>query len=136
MLIARFDPVSNLETWQQTISVIDNDTGSPVDLSAATITVTVEDKFGNQILQATQANGRITISNPGFFTFAFSPNDMASLASSVNDDYFDRDVDSGMVSRDYWGAQKAIEFRVGCLVTINGVTTQLFVGMLPLVRGL
>lgn len=137
MLQARFDPISNQETWKQTIEVLDDDTGEPVDLSAATITVTIENLCGDQLLQATIANGRISVSNPGYFTFVFYPADLSVLANpSTDDEYFDYGVTTGIGIGGYWGNSKASEFRIGCLITIGGIVTQLFVGTLPVVRGL
>lgn len=113
--------VTNQADWIAPFEVIDDDTDEAVDLSTATITFQVRpqhDDFRNSSgsltscasLSATTANGKVTILDTGVFQVWFTLTDMKTLASGNYD--------------------------VGCVIEKAGVTTQFFVGTLPVIDGI
>ena len=120
MYAGPLDPVSNRQDWQFIRQVIDDDTGEPVDLAAASITFEVRQRSDDQhsgalgsshaTLSATTANGKITIVDAGTFQVWFPLADMQALAPG----YYD----------------------AGCTITVNGITEQLLSATLPVVDGI
>lgn len=99
--------VSNREDWEQGIDVVDEN-GDAVDISSAEITLAVRPQNSTTPSLTAEVGGGITISSPRF-TFSFGNTDMRGLCPG--------------------------QYDVGCVVTINDVTTQLIVGTVQIVDG-
>ena len=120
MYAGPLDPVSNRQDWQFIRQVVDDNTGDPVDLSAASVTFEVRARADDQhanaqgspnaTLSATTANGKILIVDNGTFRVWFPLADMQALAPG----YYD----------------------AGCTITVNGITEQLLSATLPVVDGI
>ena len=120
MYAGPLDPVSNRQDWQFIRQLVDDDTGDPVDLSAASITFEVrarpDDQHAsaqgspNATLSATTANGKITIVDSGTFQVWFPLADMQALSPG----YYD----------------------AGCTIAVNGITEQLLAATLPVIDGI
>jgi hypothetical protein len=90
--------LSNRQSWADSVSIIDTDTGEPVDISTATeIVVQVAPKqavdfggYGEQshtspLLTATLSNGKVQHVQPGMFAFAFTQGEMRALCGGNYD---------------------------------------------------
>lgn len=102
-------PVSNQADWTYRDETTDEETGDPVDLTGASITFEVRDESNCIVLSGTTANGKVSIVDTGVFEVAFTRAEMQQLSAGTYD--------------------------VGCVVTINGVTSQFLVGALPVLDG-
>lgn len=104
----KLEPISNQETYIEAFQAY-NDAGDAINFTGATIDFAIRDSnCDTNILSATVGDG-ITISTTTF-TVRFEESDMNTLEGG-----------------------KAYD--VGCRYTLAGVTTQLFVGTLPVVDG-
>lgn len=103
-------PRSNQATWTDVVEVVDDDTGSPIDLTSALITLQVRIPDSNtQALTATVGSG-ITIVSLGNFQFTFARTAMQNLDPGTYD--------------------------VGCVVTLNGETDELFIATVNILDGI
>lgn len=101
--------VSNDETWEQSVDVVD-DTGADVTITGATIKLGVRAKGDDSTsLTASTDDGSITIVTPRF-TWTFAPSSMNSLDAGTYD--------------------------VGLTIEISGTTTQLIIGTVAVVDGI
>lgn len=108
MYQASLSPVSNRETWTETFDVIDDD-GEGVDLSDADITVEVRSKGGNSVLTAEIDSGITLNETETGFSWTFTATQMRALCAGT--------------------------YEIGCIVSIDDTTTQLFVGTIQIVDG-
>lgn len=100
--------LSNREDYIESFEAIDENDDA-IDLTGATIVYEIADpRGGSAVLSATTGNGDIVITTTSF-TVTF-------LVGRVSD----------LEPKDY---------NVGCTILLNGVTTQFFVGTLPVVDG-
>jgi len=105
-----FEPISNRETWSDTVEVRRD--GTLIDLSAATILLQVRSKQSKSILlSARSSDGTITIESLGVFVFTFSHPQMRALDASI-------------------------AYEVGCTIEIAGVAEQLFIGNISVLDGI
>jgi hypothetical protein len=110
MYIGALDPVSNRADWRVTREIVDDDTAELVSLAGALIRFDVRDQRTRAtLLQASTADGRITIDDVGTFTVAFSAADMQPLCAGIYD--------------------------VGCTITLNGATHQFIIGTVTVLDG-
>ncbi len=108
MYQAALSPISNRETWTETFNVVDDD-GAGVDLTDAEILVEVRNKNKSSVLTAEVASG-ITLDEASTgFSWTFTATQMRALCAGTYD--------------------------IGCVVTIDDTTTQLFVGSIQVVDG-
>lgn len=106
-------PVSNKQTWRQGFQIIDDDSGDAFDIGNATaITLWVRDPRSlTAVLTASLDNGKITLQDDtGVFQVLFSASDMGALAPKSYD--------------------------IGITITADGDTSQLLIGMLPVLDGI
>lgn len=104
----KFSPLSNRETWVESFQAIDEDDAA-IDLTGATIVYEVRHpQTKESMLSGSTDGGEITISTTTF-TITFEVEDVRDLC--------------------------ALEYEVGCTIEIDDVTTQFFVGTLPVVDG-
>lgn len=108
------DPISNKETWEETVNVYTDD-GTPFDLTDVTeITIKVRDpKSTSIVLQGSMTGGEIDIVGDevdGTFEFTFSADTMSGLSAKT--------------------------YEVGCLLSTATVTRQIILGTLPVLEGL
>jgi hypothetical protein len=111
MIQITFQPVSNREDWKETMTVSDGDTGVVIDITGATISLSVrEQKGGAERLSASVGDG-ITLTNPmqGEFQWEFTDNEMAALDANTYD--------------------------VGVVMILSGVATQLATGTIAVLDG-
>lgn len=106
------ESVTNREDWVVPVEVTDPDSGDPIDITAATITLAVRDqKTKTQALEATVGDGITITDGPGgTFQWAFTESQMHGLCATTYD--------------------------VGLVIEINAVKTQLFVGTVPVLDGI
>jgi hypothetical protein len=105
-----FEAISNREDWIDTFEVRDTN-NALVDLSAATIVLSVRDKTSKRtLLHATVGSG-ITLPQLGQFTFSFPVDQMRQLNASV-------------------------AYEVGCTIKTNSRTQQYFTGTVPVLDGI
>lgn len=103
-------PRSNRATWNDSIQCFDDETNTPIDISAATEIVVEIADCGCPILSAKLSAAQITIEETvGVFSFAFSADQMSSLCAKTYD--------------------------FNCLVTIDGETEQAIAAQLPIING-
>ena len=103
-----FEPVSNRETWSDTIEVRRD--GDLVDLSAATILLSVRSKQSKSTLLTARVGDGIAIESLGVFVLTFSTSQMRGLDASI-------------------------AYEVGCTIEISGVAEQLFIGNISVLDG-
>lgn len=103
-------PVSNREDWI-VISLLIDDDGTEVDLSAATLNVWVCQQGcpRTSLLSGSTVDGKITLPTTTTFQWAFTPDEMGVLCAGTYD--------------------------VFLRVTINSITTQIMAATLPIVEG-
>ena len=109
MLEVMLARVSNRADWSDVIDLSDADSGEAIDLSSADIVVQVADDCGNPVLTASTDNGKIVVLSAGKAEWTFTRDEMIGLCPGT--------------------------YRVGGTVTIEGVTEQLFFGVVPVVDG-
>ena len=117
MITGTLDPVSNAETWRDTIEFFDDETGdayftySNSATHPTAITLKLRDQEnGNTVLDISMAAGDIVLTADGIAQF--------TVASTTMDDL------------------EAKTYTVGVLYTYDGIVTQLILGSLPVVEGL
>ena len=105
---------SNKADWKFTISLVDPDTGDVVNLTGATVKLSVRDQNSRStILSGSTIDGKITLSNPtgGECLVWFTPTDMGVFTCAGS-------------------------FDVGVTVLLStGLTYQLIAGQLPVIDG-
>lgn len=106
---------SNKADWKFTISLVDPDTSDVVDLTGATIKLSVRSQNGkNTVLSGSTSDGKITLSNPtnGECLVWFTPTDMGVFTCAGT-------------------------FDVGVTVLLStGITYQILAGQLPVIDGI
>jgi hypothetical protein len=104
-------PRSNKAGWSLVVEVLDDDTDEAVDISDCTIVFELRDpRMITTALSATTDNGKITIGATGFFTVAFTGDDMKTLIAET--------------------------YEVGCTITNNdSEPQQLIIGTVPILDG-
>jgi hypothetical protein len=112
MFADHLDPVSNREDWTVTVAVADDNTGGVVDITDATITVTVRDiKTKSEALTATNGDGvTITSGVDGIYEWAFTAEEMSGVCPGT--------------------------YEVGVICVLNGTTSQLLIGTVPILDGI
>lgn len=99
---------TNRETWIQTVKVVDeNDVA--IDISAATITVSVEATGTTTAKFSATVGSGITVASPNF-TWTFSVANMRTLCPGIH--------------------------KVGCTIVISGITYSLIVGTVTVIDGI
>lgn len=111
MLKVNLEAVSNRARWTEQVQVTDEN-GGLVNLTGATIIFQVRDQSSQRlVLEASTANGTITIDSTGVYSWTFTAAQMD-------------DVDPGT-------------YDVGCLITLSGASgpDQHFVGTVIVIEG-
>lgn len=105
---------SNQETWDGTLSFIDDDDGLPLFTEAlppSAVTLRLRDReTGATVISGSMADGALVVVGDGEMEFTFSATAMSALEPKTYD--------------------------IGLLATISGVTKQLILGSLPVLEGL
>lgn len=109
MLIATLPPQSNRADWIEGIEFKDDDNGDLIDLTGSTITITVKDEDGCQVLNASTTDGSIVIVSTGLAEFTFPRSSMTNL--------------------------RADAYEVGGTLERGGETMQFLIGTVPVVDG-
>lgn len=108
------DPVSNLETWTETLSVFESTDGLPFFTVAdppSAVTLKLRDmQTDATVLSGSLADGALVVVDSGEIEFTFSADAMSALEPKI--------------------------YEVGCLYTDEGITRQMILGHLPVLRGL
>lgn len=125
-----FKQVSNCADWIESVELTDEDTGDPIDLTGWTITLQVSwqtprgqgfvrgnygpGAYGYSTLAingitASTTNGKITVPAPGIFTWTFRASDLSGLPAG--------------------------NYEVGVIMENAPATTQLILGVVPVVNG-
>jgi hypothetical protein len=105
----KFEAVSNREDWNDQVHVYVND--ALIDLTGAVVVLAVKDpRTRLQVLIAQTADGSITIPALGIIEFSFPVEQMRGLEASKRYEMF-------------------------CTAVINGKTSQLFTGEVPIYDG-
>lgn len=113
MKTGTLSPVSSKATWRETVEVTDAETGDLIDLVTDVDAITVklrEVDSATEVLTASLADGTVTVIGTGVLEFLFTVAQM-----------------DGIVPKTY---------EVGVLIEIDGDTTQLILGYLPVLKGL
>ena len=112
MYTGTLPPASNRGAYRQLFQLYDDETEQGLDLAGAAVVLELRRTGCAQpALSATVANGRIVLgAEAGVFEVAIAAGDMRSLAAET------------------YGA--------GITVTLNGETTQYFIGTLPVLDGI
>lgn len=112
MLTGTLSPVSNKADWIEAYGLTDEETGDPVDVSAATeITIALRDPSSRSVeLTATLSGGTIEHIETGIFQWAFTAAQMSGLCAKT--------------------------YEVGLTIVQDDQTIQLFVGTLPVIDGI
>jgi hypothetical protein len=83
MYLGSLPSVSNRETWQQAITLVDADTGELIDISLCSVTMTVRDFKNKQtVLTGSTDSGEITLPEDGTFAWSFTPTQMGALCQA------------------------------------------------------
>lgn len=111
----QFAPASNKAMWApEAISIVDNDSGEPIDLTGATLTIEVEDENGTARLSGSTSSGVVDLiaeeEGGHRFQWTFGATAMTALAPGT--------------------------YRVGLIAERDGETVQLILGTLPVVDGI
>lgn len=106
--IANFDQ-SNKADWRFTITASDADTGEDIDFTDVTVSFVVKDENNCQKLEATIANGKVTLPVSTALEFFFSATDMETLCTG--------------------------SYKVGCVYNNNGEIVQLLTGTVSIYDG-
>ncbi len=105
---------SNKADWKFTISLYDPDSGDVVDLTSATVKLSVREQNSRRtVLSGSTGDGKITLSDPtnGECQVWFTPTDMAAFSCAGT-------------------------FDVGVTILLStGLTYQLIAGQLPVIDG-
>lgn len=111
MYEATLQPISNREDWIGTVELIDNDTNEPViDIAGYDMTLEVRDRFTRcVVLSATSDNGKVTTSSDSVIEWHFPLSDMQGVC--------------------------AASYHVGITISRDGLTSQLLIGVLPVLDG-
>lgn len=113
MKTGTLDPASNSATWRESFEVTDAEDGSLIDLvtDVDEITVKVRDSVSeSELLSVSLTGGEITVLGTGVFEVLFTVTQMDDLDPKT--------------------------YELGALIEIDGDTEQLFLGYLPVLRGL
>ena len=127
MYLVNFPQVSNSADWVETLELTSEDDGTPIDLTGCTITLQVWQQttrgpgsvyagayYGipsnsSPVLEATTANGKITVPAPGVIQWAFRVTELNALAAGF--------------------------YEVGMTIAKSPDTSQLLLGVVPIVNG-
>lgn len=109
------EPVSNSETWTDTIELFDDATGVALNTSDITaLTIKVRDQDTKEtVLSGSVSGGEVVAvgaASAGTYRFTFSASAMSAVCPKT--------------------------YEVGCLVTTATVTKQVILGYLPVLEGL
>jgi hypothetical protein len=111
MLQATMEPVSNREDWVQQCEVRD-EANDLVDLTGAVIVLAVRERKSQvQVLLAQTADSTIVVQALGIFQFTFTVAQMRGLDASR-------------------------AYDLGCTILLNSVTSQFFIGSVPVLDGI
>jgi hypothetical protein len=112
MLQAVIEPVSNREDWIEQCEVRDEN-NQLIDLTGATIVVSVRDRTSKNILMTASEPPALEILGLGFFTWSFPVGQMRGLDASK-------------------------QYEVGCTIKsgVTSVTKQFFVGTVSIIDGI
>lgn len=107
----KLDPISNREDWNFVIELDDSDTGLPLDLTGAQISVTIRDaRYRSTVLNGSSNDGTVTFLDVGVFQITYLAAKMQNLRPDM--------------------------YEVGVALVQNGVTVQLIIGLLPVLDGI
>lgn len=112
MIRITFLPTTNRQDWTETAQIKDEETGAAINITGATIFLSVRDpKSEVEVLNASVGN-RITLTDPtqGIFEWTFTDNDMSGVVANTYD--------------------------VGLVMVLAGAATQLMLGSLPVLDGI
>jgi hypothetical protein len=112
MFTGTLSPVSNKADWIEAYGVYDDETGDPVDVSAASeIAIAIRDPASRSVLlSATLSGGSIEHIETGVFQWTFTAAQMQGLCAKT--------------------------YEVGLTILQDDQTIQLFVGTLPVIDGI
>lgn len=115
MKTGTLEPVSNLETWTDTIEFYDDDDGTAFDLEDVTeVTLRLRDPSnGAIVLEGTLTGGDLTVVGDeadGTVEFVFSADAMSALNPKT--------------------------YEIGCLLETATITKQIILGRMPVLEGL
>lgn len=100
---------TNNADWNMQIQATDADSGALMDFTGAVIEIEVKDSGNCRKLEASVANGKITLPSPGIIEWLFPVTDMQCLCPGA--------------------------YRVGGVYQLNGETVSLFTGELSVIDG-
>ena len=110
MFIGTLSPVSNKADWIDAYQLLDEETSEPVDVADATaITIEVREPKTRSIVLTAALSGGITHIETGVFQWHFTAEQMSALRPQ--------------------------DYEIGCTIVRDGVTSQLLIGMLPVMDG-
>ena len=108
--VGALDPMSNKAGWLADFELDDADTGSPIDLTGASIVVEARDPMtGCIVLSASTANCKVAIVGTGVFRINLPPGETHCVCPGT--------------------------YEVGATITLNGESRQLIIGTLPVMDG-
>jgi hypothetical protein len=111
MFLGTLEPASTRADWDLTIALLDSDTDEPLDLAGASILVEVRDRLGGgTVISASTGNGGVTGVDTGSFRVAIPAATMRQLRGDT--------------------------YEIGGTYTLNGVTRQFLIGLLPVLDGI
>lgn len=105
-----FEPITNREDWIDQFEVRDV-SNALVDLSAASINLSVRDKTSKRVHLHAEVGSGITVDGLGLFTVSFLVGQMRSLDASLT-------------------------YEVGCVIKRGNSTQQYFTGVIPVMDGI
>jgi len=112
--MTRLDPVSNAETWTDTLEFIDSEDGEAYFTQALPpdeITLKLRDPdTGEIVLSGSKSTGELVVTDDGIVDFTFSATLMSDICPK--------------------------QYEVGVLYTDEGVTKQAILGVISILRGL
>lgn len=110
MFLGTLDPATTRADWELIVAFADADTGELLDLAGAAVLVELRDRAsGGVTLSGSSANGKVLFPDTGTIRIAVPAAEMRSLAADVYD--------------------------IGGVLTLNGVTLQFVIGLLPVLDG-
>lgn len=127
MYLVNFPEASNSADWISTLELTDADSGDLIDLTGCTITLQVwtqtqrgpgfvpvnwpniNSQYGTAALTASTSNGKITVPSTGIVQWTFRASEMETLTAGF--------------------------YEVGMIIEKSSDTTQLMLGVLPVLNG-
>ncbi len=101
--------ISTAADWNDAQAILDSETGEPIDLTGASVTMTVKDSRGCQILCGSTEGGEIAFPDIGVFNWVFPSDRLSRLCAGT--------------------------YGVGILIEQEGQREQLFLGNITIQRG-